>query len=329
MTALTKPSVCRTAAFKPIWSTQLGVAEISWLRAMPHLLLMSVATCGTVPVTTVHGELGPRPRRSPAMARKLHQRLPRHSTARTTGSVARTMVRILVAHEHALYRTGLRVVLQAALPEAEFLETADLDGLMRNLMEEKYIHLALVGLSLTRTMGPRTIWDFKRASGLTRYVVISADCTFDEVLQYIAEGFHGFISTLQRDDEIAKAVRDVLAGRLSIPRDLTPFGSTPESQRSRDPPQRHLGTQQYPLGLTPRQKDVLRLLADGLSNREIAQALHIAEPTAKIHLSSLMRVLSVRNRTEAAVLARDLIRTFELAPEPRTGSRQGKTKTPR
>jgi DNA-binding NarL/FixJ family response regulator len=260
------------------------------------------------------------------MARKLHRRLQRPSTARTTGSATGAMVKILVADEHALYRTGLRVMLQSALPEADFLEAADLDGLMRHLTEEKYIHLALVGLSLTRTMGPRTIWDFKRASGLTRYIVVSTDCSFDEVLQYIAEGFHGFVSTLQRDDEIAGAVRDVLAGRLSIPRDFTPFGSTPESQRSRELPQRHLDTQPYPFGLTPRQKDVLRLLADGLSNREIAQALDIAEPTAKTHLSGLMRVLNVRNRTEAAVLAQDLIRTFELDPEPRTGPRQGKTK---
>lgn len=239
------------------------------------------------------------------------------------------MVRILVADEHALYRTGLRVILQAALPEADFLEAADLDSLMRSLVEEQHIHLALVGLNLTGSMGPRIIWDFKRASGLTRYVVISTDCTFDQVLQYIAEGFHGFISTLQRDDEISEAVRDVLAGRLSIPRDLTPFGSTPESQRSRELPQRRSSTQQNPFGLTPRQKDVLKLLADGLSNREIAQALHIAEPTTKIHVSGLMRVLNVRNRTEAAVLARDLIRTFEVEPEPGNRPHQGKIKTHR
>ncbi len=236
------------------------------------------------------------------------------------------MVRILVADEHALYRTGLRVVLQATLPEAELLEAADLDGLMRILMEEQHLHLALVGLSLTGSAGPQIIWDFKRASALTRYVIIAADCTFDQVLHYIAEGFHGFISTLQRDDEIVGAIRDVLAGRLSIPRDLTPFSPTAPGPRTREVPQRRSGLQQNHFGLTPRQKDVLTLLADGLSNREISQALHIAEPTTKIHVSGLMRVLNVRNRTEAAVLARDLIRTFEIDPQARSKPRQGKTK---
>jgi DNA-binding NarL/FixJ family response regulator len=236
------------------------------------------------------------------------------------------MVRILVADEHALYRTGLRVVLQAALPEAEFLEAADLDSLMRTLSAEPQIDLALVNLNLMGAASPSIIWDFKRASALTRYIVISTEGTFDQVLHYIAEGFHGFISTLQRDDEIVEAVRDVLAGRLSIPRALTPFGSAAESHHSRTARQQRSSSQQSSFGLTPRQKDVLTLLADGLSNREIAQALHIAEPTTKIHVSGLMRVLNVRNRTEAAVLARDLIQTSAIAPQLRSKPRQGKTK---
>lgn len=224
------------------------------------------------------------------------------------------MARILVADEHALYRTGLRTILQAALPDAELLEAEDFDGLMRNLMEEQPIHLMLVSLGLTGATDPQIIWDFKRASATTRYVVISSNGTFDQVLHYIAEGFHGFISKLQRDDEIIEAVQEVLAGRLAVPRGLTPFGSAAEAYRSRETPQRRIGSQQDPFGLTRRQRDVLTLLADGLSNREIAQALHIAEPTAKIHVSALMRTLNVRNRTEAAVLAKDLIRILKTDP---------------
>jgi DNA-binding NarL/FixJ family response regulator len=224
------------------------------------------------------------------------------------------MIRILVADEHALYRTGLRTILQAALPDAEFLEADSFDELMRILMERQPIHLALVSLRLTGSAEPQIIWDFKRASTTTRYVVISSNGSFDQVLHYIAEGFHGFISKLQRDDEIIEAIQEVLAGRLAIPRGLTPFGSAVEGYGAREAPSRRTGSQQDPFGLTRRQKDVLALLADGLSNREIAQALHIAEPTAKIHVSALMRTLNVRNRTEAAVLAKDLIRILRAAP---------------
>jgi DNA-binding NarL/FixJ family response regulator len=224
------------------------------------------------------------------------------------------MTRILVADEHALYRTGLRTILQAALPDAEFLEAPDFEGLMRHLMEDQPIHLVLVSLRMTGSTEPQIIWDFKRASTTTRYIVISSNGTFDQVLHYIAEGFHGFISKLQRDDEIVEAVREVLAGRLAVPRGLTSFGSSVEGHSAREAPQRRAGPQQDPFGLTRRQKDVLALLADGLSNREIAQALHIAEPTAKIHVSALMRALNVRNRTEAAVLAKDLLRILKVDP---------------
>lgn len=224
------------------------------------------------------------------------------------------MARILVADEHTLYRTGLRTILQVALPDAEIVEAEDFDALMRNLMEEQPIHLVLVSLGMTGSTDPQVIWDFKRASATTRYVVISGNGTFDQVLHYIAEGFHGFISKLQRDDEIIEAVQEVLAGRLAVPRGLTPFGSAAETYRARELPQRRVGSQQDPFGLTRRQRDVLTLLADGLSNREIAQALHIAEPTAKIHVSALMRTLNVRNRTEAAVLAKDLIRILKTDP---------------
>lgn len=225
------------------------------------------------------------------------------------------MTRILVADEHALYRTGLRTILQAALPDTEFLEAADYGSLMRSLMEDQPLHLVLVSQNLSGSADPQIIWDFKRASTTTRYVIISSNGTFDQVLHYIAEGFHGFISKLQRDDEIVEAVHEVLAGRLAVPRGLTPFGSSVEGYGAREAPQRRAGgSQQDPFGLTRRQKDVLALLADGLSNREIAQALHIAEPTAKIHVSALMRTLNVRNRTEAAVLAKDLLRILKVDP---------------
>lgn len=229
------------------------------------------------------------------------------------------MARILIADEQALYRTGLRVVIQTAFPDADFAEAADLDGVMQLLMGLDPIDLALVSLSITKTADPQIIRDFKRASPGTRYVIISSECTFDQILRYLAEGFHGFISKLQNEEEIAESVREVLSGRLSVPQALMPSTDVAERAQARRPaPARSWIKRQNKFGLTPRQKDVLALLAEGLSNREIAQALHIAEPTTKIHVSALMRVLNVRNRTEAAILARNLLRTIEMGPQ-RTG----------
>jgi DNA-binding NarL/FixJ family response regulator len=79
------------------------------------------------------------------------------------------------------------------------------------------------------------------------------------------------------------------------------FESTRRGSQSR------MGHQDPVAKLTPRQRDVLPLLAKGMSNKEIARALNIAEATTKIHAASLCRILGVRNRTEAALAARELL----------------------
>jgi DNA-binding NarL/FixJ family response regulator len=61
--------------------------------------------------------------------------------------------------------------------------------------------------------------------------------------------------------------------------------------------------------LTPRQREVLPLLATGMSNKEIARALNIAEATTKIHAAAVCRALGVRNRTQGALAARELLNT--------------------
>ena len=73
-----------------------------------------------------------------------------------------------------------------------------------------------------------------------------------------------------------------------------------------------LSTEADILKLTKRQREVLTLLARGLSNKEIARALEIAEATTKIHMAALLRGLGVRNRTEAAFKAANLINSMEL-----------------
>jgi DNA-binding NarL/FixJ family response regulator len=223
------------------------------------------------------------------------------------------MTKILVADEHALYRVGLRIVIEAAVDDVEIIEADNFDTVMKILMHTDRIELALISLNMTGSKDPHIIRDLKRASSTTRYVMISTDdFTFDQVLHYIAEGFHGFISKTQGDQQIVESVQEVLAGRLSVPRNLVPVASKGESARSRNKSvRRNRNWQQNPFGLTPRQKDVLALLADGLSNREIAQALRIAESTTKIHVSALMKILNTRNRTEAAVLARNIFRAIE------------------
>jgi len=128
-----------------------------------------------------------------------------------------------------------------------------------------------------------------------------------EVLNYLSAGFHGVVHKFQPDEELLAAVGDLLSGRIYVPGWLA---DTYDEDLSRPSP---ADIQQETLKLTPRQNAVLHLLARGMSNKEVARELNIAEGTSKIHTAALLRALGARNRTEAAFMAAKLVPSSEIA----------------
>ncbi|TIY09147.1 MAG: response regulator transcription factor, partial [Mesorhizobium sp.] len=115
---------------------------------------------------------------------------------------------------------------------------------------------------------------------------------------------HGYIVKSQRDEEVVMAVNEILSGRIYVPALLSRPGA---AQATHVPtPSEHIPHRRTTTGnlgrLTSRQKEVLKLMAEGYSNKEIARDLEIAEATTKIHAAAVLRELGVRNRTEAAVM---------------------------
>jgi DNA-binding NarL/FixJ family response regulator len=134
------------------------------------------------------------------------------------------------------------------------------------------------------------------------------------VLNCLSAGFHGYLHKLQPDDEWISAITDLLSGRIYVPPWLAldvdggiSFESSPQNVG--------LDT----LKLTRRQNQILLLLARGLSNKEISRELNIAEGTAKVHTTALLRALGARNRTEAAFFAAKLVGTKGGLKEPVSG----------
>jgi DNA-binding NarL/FixJ family response regulator len=109
---------------------------------------------------------------------------------------------------------------------------------------------------------------------------------------------HGFVSKRQSDEDVLSAIKEILSGGIYVPwSSVRDEGGAPASEQI--------------VKLTPRQQQVLQLLSLGMSNKEIARALRIAESTTKIHTAMLMRALGVRNRTEAAFKAGKLLSAME------------------
>jgi DNA-binding NarL/FixJ family response regulator len=147
----------------------------------------------------------------------------------------------------------------------------------------------------------------REASPSTHFAIVSASDTRADILAVLAAGFQGFISKHQSDAEILTAISHILSGQIYVPATLAEVADDGAlSRRVSREALPTLSPEADVLKLTKRQREVLSLLVQGLSNKEIARALDIAEATTKIHMAALLRALGVRNRTEAAFKAAEL-----------------------
>ena len=222
-------------------------------------------------------------------------------------------IRILVVDQQAVYRVGLRELIAAKVPCGEVIEVSSLVQALSSQLRDKPFDLVLVGADLSNSAALDTLKTAREALPATRFAIVSASDTRADILASLAAGFHGFISKRQSDTDILSAITDILSGRIYVPESLAEAGEGDAlSSRSYRETLPTLLTEADILKLTKRQREVLSLLARGLSNKEIARALAIADATTKIHLAALLRALGVRNRTEAAYKAANLINSTEL-----------------
>ena len=223
-------------------------------------------------------------------------------------------IRILVVDEQAVYRVGLRELIAAKIPGVEVIEASSLVRVLSCELRSNTFDLVLVGADLSNSAALDTLKAAREALPATaRFAIVSAADTRADILASLAAGFYGFISKRQSDTDILSAITDILSGRIYVPESLAELGEGDAlSSRSYRETLPTLLTEADVLRLTKRQREVLSLLAQGLSNKEIARALAIAEATTKIHLAALLRALGVRNRTEAAYKAANLINSTEL-----------------
>ena len=222
------------------------------------------------------------------------------------------MHRILVLDEQTVYRAGLRSLISAEIPRAEVIEASNLPQALDHIRNST-IDLVLVGTGRSSLAALDSLKAARETSPSTRFAVVSTSDTRADILATLAAGFHGFISKRQSDTEILAAVTSILAGIIYVPAAFAKMGDGDalcgQFDREAVPT---LSTEVDVLKLTKRQREVLTLLARGLSNKEIARALDIAEATTKIHMAALLRGLGARNRTEAAFKAANLAKSTEL-----------------
>ncbi|KAF0137095.1 MAG: CitB response regulator containing a CheY-like receiver domain and an HTH DNA-binding domain CitB [Xanthobacteraceae bacterium] len=205
----------------------------------------------------------------------------------------------VIADDHGMYRMGLAFTLKDRLGFDGVEEAASLDEALAKLGDAEGIALALFDLSMPGMQSAASLAAVRECYPDLPMAVVSGSENRADVLAALAAGVNGFVPKGLRDDELVAALQTILSGAIYVPSSLaqaTGAGSEPISSAVFD-----LGR------LTPRQRDVLGLLVEGRSNKEIARALDLGHGTVKIHLAAVFRHLGVSNRAAAAALAAPLL----------------------
>ena len=186
-------------------------------------------------------------------------------------------------------RQPITTAWSSAVPCAEVVEASNLDDALSQI-RDNFFDLVLVGIDRLDSGQLHSVKLAREAASATRFVIVSAADKRANILEVLAGGFHGFISKRQSDTDILSAVTDILSGRVYVPKSFAEADEgDPFSSRFGRDALPTIFTEADVLKLTKRQREVLSLLARGLSNKEIARALAIAEATAKIHLGATTR----------------------------------------
>ncbi|MGM4926549.1 LuxR C-terminal-related transcriptional regulator [Tardiphaga sp. 804_B3_N1_9] len=218
---------------------------------------------------------------------------------------------ILVVDQHSVYRAGLKDVVEARLPHSRVIEASRLEV----FETDDCFDLILMDRASLNDLSLEVLAQVYERRPATRVAIMSTSNTRADVFGCLSAGFHGFVYKLQSDEELLTAISDLLTGRIYVPRWLA------DGDHGSVGSQRTMTVDVDKLRLTRRQHDVLPLLAQGMSNKEIARELSIAEGTSKIHTAALLRALGARNRTEAAFMAARIV-----GPKERTASRASSTR---
>jgi DNA-binding NarL/FixJ family response regulator len=220
-------------------------------------------------------------------------------------------MKILIADDHALVRKALRQVLsdpelsifngQAA---PSFTEVDGFDAAL-DALAGGGADLFLIDLSMPGMAGSSSLRALREAHPDTKIVVITGWEDRATMLDCLGAGVHGYVLKSLATRQIVQAIEVILAGNIYVPPEIANISGaeTPASSGSERP---HATPPSAPPAadrFTKRQRDVLSLLRQGRSTKDIARALDLAEATIKVHLAAIYRVLNARNRTEAVLLA--------------------------
>jgi DNA-binding NarL/FixJ family response regulator len=209
-------------------------------------------------------------------------------------------VKVLIVDDHSLVRRGLGHVVRDCFPDAEVVEAPDASTALELMPHD--VEIALVDVRMPDSDGLELLHELKARWPDVPVIMLTSFDHAHYVRRALAEGAAGYMLKDATPEDLEQAIKVAISGGGNV---LSPkviqnlFEATGAEAAGSD------GSRgSRPAGsLTQRETDILALLAEGKSNRDISRALYLSEKTVKAHLAAIFRKLGVTNRTQAAMAA--------------------------
>jgi two-component system nitrate/nitrite response regulator NarL len=209
-----------------------------------------------------------------------------------------TPIRVLLVDDHTLFRTGIKLLLQRQKGFEVVGEAGDgLDGVKR--AKSLKPDVVLLDLHMPGVTGREAVSLIIEESPQTRVVMLTVSEDAEDLVECLRAGAVGYLLKNIETDYLVNAIQSAARGESVMSPQMT--GKLVSELRAQ--PKAAFAADSAPEILTPREREIIILLAKGGSNKELARTLNVAESTVKIHVQSILKKLKLSSRVQAAVYA--------------------------
>ena len=203
---------------------------------------------------------------------------------------------ILLVDDHTLFREGLEGLLSRRDINVLAAVGTGQEGL--RLAAELKPDVVLLDMRMPEMDGMDVLRQLRKNGFTNPIAMLTTSSDERDLVESLRSGAQGYLLKDMEPDQLVQALRDIVAGKTVVAPDLAPVLARVVQGDSIIP------AEESPFAkLTPRENEILSLLAEGQSNKVIARNLGISDGTVKLHVKSILRKLSIHSRVEAAVLA--------------------------
>lgn len=205
-------------------------------------------------------------------------------------------MRVLIIDDHALFRVGLKGLLEQRSIEVVGVAADGTEGI--ELAGKLNPDIILLDLRMPGMGGLEVLSVLREKNQSTPVVMLTTSNEETDLIKSLRSGAQGYLLKDMEPDELVSALRDIEKGKNVVAQDLTDaLARMVQGETTLEDDDGPFST------LTPREHEILCLLADGQSNKLIARNLGISDGTVKLHVKAILRKLGIHSRVEAAVIA--------------------------